>query len=82
MYLWQIPVLVATEHWHSSITQFPAWVRVGFLLLCVPLAAGSYSLYEMPIRHSERLRSSAALTLVAAVALIAVSLLAVHLVAQ
>jgi peptidoglycan/LPS O-acetylase OafA/YrhL len=87
MYLWQIPILVVMLHWHSSqgfdsVAQFPVIIRVGAILVCILLAAASYSIYEMPIRRSDRLRSSAALTLVCAVAFVAVSLVTVNLVAR
>lgn len=87
MYLWQIPILVVMLHWHSSegfnsVSGLPLVIRVGAILVCVLLAAISYSVYEMPIRHSARLISSSALTLATVVIFIVVSLVTISLVAR
>ncbi len=47
------PVLVVMLHWHNSlgfnsVSQFPIVIRVGAILVCVFLAALSYSVFEMP----------------------------------
>jgi peptidoglycan/LPS O-acetylase OafA/YrhL len=87
MYLWEIPILVVMLHWHSSlgfnsVSQFPLVIRLGAILVCILLAAVSYSVYEMPIRHSARLRSSPALCLASAVVFIVVSLITISLVSR
>jgi peptidoglycan/LPS O-acetylase OafA/YrhL len=87
MYLWEIPILVVMLHWHSSlgfnsVSQFPLVIWLGTILVCILLAAVSYSVYEMPIRHSARLRSSPALCLASAVVFIVVSLITISLVSR
>jgi hypothetical protein len=56
--------------------------RAGLIAVTVVIAAGSFAIYESPIRHSTRLAASPGLSLGCALVFIAGSLVMITVIAQ
>lgn len=82
IYLWAIPVVLLATHWWGPMNRISLIGRAGLIAVTVVIAAGSFAIYESPIRHSTRLAASPGLSLGCALVFIAGSLVMITVIAQ